>query len=685
MWINRIVLVNWRAYSHATFEMPRRGIRSNVVVIGAENEVGKTSLLEAVTLCLFGERGLSSLGRSMVGGKNVPLAYGSFLCGAFHNLADLSSPKSSVTLVFEMENGGEISVERVWHFGPNREFRGEDFFVQKDGKDITIPALADRHAILAGYITEHFLPPSLSPFFLFDAARVQEMARSDMKGQVRSGIEGILGIPIVRQLIGDLHDYATQRRNKGMSGRASDSKMEALQQNISKAEADAKRLAEESSILVAQLERTKAEERDLVLRYGEMGGDNAAGLSDLREKSVMLQNARKGLLDSLADFLVRDFAMSLVGPNMLTAAALRLRTEKSRIEWERDKKKGSENYIKFVGNLERLEALSLPLSEDLVSNLRKNLKTAWDDVWHPMPEECAKKIFNSGFSEDERAAAIERLEGLADFGIAEVKTLRENIMKNEADSNMVARKIAEVRGDHAEEIRRLHTHMTDKRDEVVALEKKKGDYEREKEGVDNELARMRQEMSREINQRKGSDPFLHCSERAGNAARMIESIIHKSYSHHVADIAREMTAAFKAMAHKGGSISKIQIEDDCDIKVWTPDGKNLRELVQSHGESEIFSLALIAAIAHVSGNQFPFIIDTPLANLDERHRHEFLRYFSSDMDNQIILLSTDTEIRGEHMDLIQHRVAHKFLIERERGGIGRSVVRPGRYFGEHEE
>lgn len=688
MWINRIELTNWRAYEHAVFNIPRpQNAKNNVVLIGAKNGVGKTSLLEAVTLCLFGEDGLGSLGRGRSG--NAKLPYGDFLRGAFYGLADQSSPKASATVTFAMEGGGQVSVERTWHFKANRDFREEYLRILKDDSHIEVPALADlvdRAAFLRGYVAENFLPPSLSPFFLFDAARVQQMARSDMKAQVRDGIEAILGVPVIKEVIRDLHDYAGQRYKKATSGRATDSKMDELQKGIDKGESESKRLSDEINDVENRLKRAKEEDEALMQRYESMGGDDAAGVLELREKQGRLEQNQNELSDALTKSLIGDFAMSLASPDMLGAAVSRLCAEKSRLDWERDKKKGAESYDKFIGNLEKSKALVLPLSDDQLSALRDNIKTAWDNVWYPMPDECAEEILTA-LSEEERADAIARLESLTNnFGTAGLKDMLDKIERNKNELSVIKQQIDDVRGARTEEARQLKNQLRDKRDEIAGLEKKKGDCAREKVSVDAELARVRQEWSREVKQREGQAPVMRLSARAESAASAMDDIVKKSYSRHVSNIAQGMTDAFVAMAHKGDSISEIHIENDCEIKVMTPEGRNLREFVPSHGESEIFSLALIAAIARVAENQFPFIVDTPLANLDKRHQREFLRYFSSDMDNQIILLSTDAEIRDEHMGIIRRRVAGKFLVEQEmRDGVGRNIVRPGQYFGEQEE
>ena len=688
MWISRIALTNWRAYGQAVFEIPRPDTKSNVVIIGAKNGVGKTSLLEAVTLCLFGIRGLGNLGRGNETVRRNELGeYRDFMREVFHRAADLSSPKSSVSLSFMMEGGSEVVVERVWHFGADGEYQEDELRVRENGEELSIPPLADsRDAVLSGYIAQNFLPVSLSPFYLFDSVRVQHMARRDMKDQVRNGIEGTLGIPIIRELITDLHDYASMRRTQGMAGRASDSKLQALRLKIENAEAEAAELAKESKDLATQLERARADEDALLLKFHELGGEDVARIGDLRQKSGELRQARVDLKDKLAKSLVGDFAMSLIGSSALVnKAAVRLRMENARTEWERDKKSGAEKYDKFLANLDKLDALSLPMSDAQVASLRKNLKAAWDEVWFPMPSNCAETFLNSGFSDDERAAAIARLEEVSTFSIAEVRGLLESIARNEAEIGLVDRQIANVRGDRTEDVQKLHDQMKEKRVETEQLGKQMADVDRKREGVEKELARVRPEFGREMSQRKGTAPILNRSVCAEKVVGAIEGIISQAYSHHVKEIAEEMTAAYVSMARKQ-IISKIRISEDCDIKLLTERGKDIRETLVGHGETQIFTLALIAAIARVSKNQFPFIIDTPLANLDRQHRREFLRYFSAEMDNQILLLSTNEEIREEQMALLRRRVACKFLIEQEHhDGIARNVVRQGQYFEEVEE
>ena len=55
MWISRIELTNFKSYRHAEFSFPEPEGEQNIVLIGGINGYGKTSVLEALYLCLYGK------------------------------------------------------------------------------------------------------------------------------------------------------------------------------------------------------------------------------------------------------------------------------------------------------------------------------------------------------------------------------------------------------------------------------------------------------------------------------------------------------------------------------------------------------------------------------------------------------------------------------------------------------
>jgi DNA sulfur modification protein DndD len=90
-------------------------------------------------------------------------------------------------------------------------------------------------------------------------------------------------------------------------------------------------------------------------------------------------------------------------------------------------------------------------------------------------------------------------------------------------------------------------------------------------------------------------------------------------------------------------------------------------------------MALLWALRSVSGRNLPIIIDTPMGRLDSEHRHALLTRFFPEAANQVILLSTDTEIDAVAYHLLQPAISHTFSLDFDNES-GSTVVKQG-YFG----
>lgn len=64
MWISKIELTNFKSYLHQIFEFPEPANGKNIVLIGGMNGYGKTSILEALYLCLYGKDAMVHLARA---------------------------------------------------------------------------------------------------------------------------------------------------------------------------------------------------------------------------------------------------------------------------------------------------------------------------------------------------------------------------------------------------------------------------------------------------------------------------------------------------------------------------------------------------------------------------------------------------------------------------------------------
>ena len=61
MYISKIELVKFKGYQHAEFIFPEPSEGKNIVIVGGMNGYGKTTILEALYLCLYGKDALPHL------------------------------------------------------------------------------------------------------------------------------------------------------------------------------------------------------------------------------------------------------------------------------------------------------------------------------------------------------------------------------------------------------------------------------------------------------------------------------------------------------------------------------------------------------------------------------------------------------------------------------------------------
>ena len=237
MHISQITLRDWKAYTTANFDFPAPGKGRNIILIGAPNGYGKTSLFEAIVLGMFGRDGLPLIARSPFSGgdkERLATSYKTFLEKALHRGATAAGRNScSVKLVFIDDDGEPLEIQRIWHFNDSGVYRPQDeevhIFKGTTRKAVGPGALQgnERADWFREYIAESLLPFTLAHFFMFDGEQVSVLAEREMSAQVRAGIEGLLGIPVLKTLAKDLRSYAEVRRKD--SPNVSDKTIEKLE------------------------------------------------------------------------------------------------------------------------------------------------------------------------------------------------------------------------------------------------------------------------------------------------------------------------------------------------------------------------------------------------------------------------------------------------------------------------
>jgi len=111
---------------------------------------------------------------------------------------------------------------------------------------------------------------------------------------------------------------------------------------------------------------------------------------------------------------------------------------------------------------------------------------------------------------------------------------------------------------------------------------------------------------------------------------------------------------YRMLSSKSGLIKDILIDDKSyAIKMIDRNGHEIKKSSLSAGEKEVFALSLLWGLAQTSQLQLPILIDTPLSRLDSAHRDNIIKHYFPNAGQQVIILSTDTEIDKDYYRNLQ--------------------------------
>ena len=98
----------------------------------------------------------------------------------------------------------------------------------------------------------------------------------------------------------------------------------------------------------------------------------------------------------------------------------------------------------------------------------------------------------------------------------------------------------------------------------------------------------------------------------------------------------------------------------------------------SNGEKQVLVMSLYWAIMNQSQCELPFIIDTPFARIDSEHRANITERFFKELHGQLFVLSTNEELRHEHINALDQQIAKVYMLEY--GEDKRTRISEGSYF-----
>jgi DNA sulfur modification protein DndD len=639
MLLLNITLSNFGAYKGEQYINLATKPGRPVILIGGLNGCGKTTLLDAIQLALYGARARTS-GR---GNR----AYDNYLRDSINRQA---SPKHAyITLEFTTTVEGverHYKVRRAWEV--NGKSVREFLTVLIDG-ELDVPVSEQ----WADYIEDLF-PLEAGSLFFFDGEKIESLADPERAASViESAVQSLLGINTIEQLRTDL--LALQRRQK-----VSNEDKEALEL-IQRLESEIKQVAQQCADSVQRmasartaLDQAKSRFDAIDDAFSREGGELYARRAELEAEKNQADTQLRNIKETLANTIA-------AGPLPLLLLKPQLEELREQVKKERTATQNAQVIDVLVARDTRLLAeLKALLPEEGVATAERFL--AIDREERIKSTSDTRQVINYP------PAAVPLLFSLDDVFrqeterarvlIKQVAELRERLNALERklagvpDKQVIAALIEER--DAARDVVTRHQVQLDAA--IESLESAR----RKHEQLLLERDRAYQGRAQGLAKAEDAERLIKYANRSRNTLQKFgEALLQR----HINRLEAAVLKSFKELMRKSQLVRDLRIDTEkFTLTLVGPDDEELDPSRLSAGERQLLAVSLLWGLARVAGNQLPSVIDTPLGRLDSRHREHLVERYFPKASNQVLLLSTDEEIDEYLFSRLKPSIARMYML-----------------------
>jgi DNA sulfur modification protein DndD len=628
-----------------------------IILLGGMNGGGKTTLIDAIRLALYGQRAQCS--------TRGNLSYSDFLTQCVNSKAN-PTEKTRIELVFEHIEEDKLikyRVVRTWEKNPKD---GKDHLgILGDDETWPIDSLVN---IWDEYI-ENILPLGISNLFLFDGEQVKELAEQEIPPPiVVDAINGLLGLELADKLAIDL-EILVNRKKREFADTKDLAKLEEIETRLQEKQEEYKKnnlKLINLNIEVTELEKIHEEALD---RFVNEGGKIAAERSQLEqqreEKIKVANNLRESLREIAADVL----PLALISPllsQVQRQGEKELKTQQIQLAKDvliaRDER--LLNWLKQL-NLEtnKLTNIQSFLAEDINNLYSNNLST--ENTWLNADEESLSLVDNITYR-------LKISQNTAQKQLDELTNNEEDILTLDRQVQTAAA---------PEEYTKLQKAVKQTQTEFNKMKSQSEIMNQKLIELDAETKKLKQELNEYTVENLKYQNSEHIINSAGKVQQTLKIFRERLTLKKLNKLEEEVKNCFLYLLHKSNLVHRIAIDSKTfGLSLYDLNGKPVPKHRLSAGEKQLLAIAFLWGLAKVSGRRLPIAIDTPLGRLDSSHRNNLVeRYFPS-ASHQVILLSTDTEIAKKEYQTLQETeaIAREYLLQYN-SNKRETTIKPG-YF-----
>lgn len=628
-----------------------------IILIGGMNGGGKTTLMDAIRLALYGSRAQCS--------TRGNLSYNDFLTQSV-NRNTPPTEKARIELAFEViqdDKPTTLRIVRYWEKEP------------KDGKD-TLGILINEEwpdKALANtwdeYI-ENLLPLGISNLFLFDGEQVKELAELDTPPTLVVGaIQSLLGLELSERLSADL-DILVSRKRKEIASAKELATLEEIEQKLNVQKNELEAATQESASLQNKLDMAEKKQREASEKFLYEGGKIASDRNRLEKQKEHFTTQAEKAREALRELAAGTFPLTLISPLL----------EQAKCQAEKESRQQQKKIAQDV-LIERDDRFLNYITElSLVSEQLDKIKEFMIQENQQLEKEIAANESPWLLAELEE---IKELDNFLSFGINtakfRAKEKLEELENLEIEIDSLDRQIAAAASPEA--YQQLQDAVRETNNAVAKAQVARELANRRCEELTRAIAKTKKELEDYTEDNLKLKNNQHIIASVAKVQATLKLFREKLTLKKLNKLEIEVTECFRYLLHKSDLVHRVAIDTQTfSLSIYDPQGQPVPKHRLSAGEKQLLAIAFLWGLARVAGHHLPVAIDTPLGRLDSSHRQNLVeRYFPS-ASHQVILLSTDTEIGKTEVERLREldALAHQYLLKYDSSDRQTTVV-PG-YF-----